>query len=117
MITNLFDRKREKRRIVHFDDIPKVMVDAVLSAEDKHFFQHPGFDPIGLVRAAFVDLKDMRYAQGSSTLTMQLARTMLSVDGAQLAAQDSRNLDHAPPGTEAHQAADFRVLRQLDLSG
>jgi penicillin-binding protein 1B len=77
MITNLFDRKREKRRIVHFDDIPKVMVDAVLSAEDKHFFQHPGFDPIGLVRAAFVDLKDMRYAQGSSTLTMQLARTML----------------------------------------
>ena len=77
LITNLFDRKREKRRIVHFDDIPKVMVDAVLSAEDKHFFQHPGVDPIGLVRAAFVDLKDMRYAQGSSTLTMQLARTML----------------------------------------
>ncbi len=77
LLTNLFDRKREKRRIVHFDDIPKVMVDAVLSAEDKHFFQHPGIDPIGLLRAAFVDLKDRRLAQGSSTLTMQLARTML----------------------------------------
>jgi penicillin-binding protein 1B len=77
LLTNLFDRKREKRRIVRFDDIPKVMVDAVLSAEDKHFFLHPGIDPIGLLRAAFVDLKDLRYEQGSSTLTMQLARTML----------------------------------------
>jgi penicillin-binding protein 1B len=77
LLTNLFDRKREKRRIVHFDDIPPVLVDAVLSAEDKHFFVHPGIDPIGLVRAAFVDLKDRRLAQGSSTLTMQLARTML----------------------------------------
>jgi len=77
LLTNLFDRKREKRRIVHFEDIPKVMVDAVLSAEDKHFFQHPGVDPIGLMRAVFVDLKDRRLAQGSSTITMQLARTML----------------------------------------
>lgn len=77
LLTNLFDRKREKRRIVRYDDIPQVMVDAVLSAEDKHFFQHPGVDPIGLVRAVFIDLKDRRLAQGSSTLTMQLARTML----------------------------------------
>ena len=76
LVTNLFDRKREKRRIVHFDDIPKVMVDAVLSAEDQRFFQHPGVDPIGLVRAVFIDLKDRRWAQGSSTLTMQLARTL-----------------------------------------
>jgi penicillin-binding protein 1B len=75
LITNLFDRKREKRRIVRYDDIPKVVVDAVLSAEDKRFFQHPGVDPFGLIRAVFVDVKDRRYAQGSSTLTMQLART------------------------------------------
>ena len=42
LITNLFDQKREKRRLVRFADIPKVMVNAVLSAEDKHFFQHAG---------------------------------------------------------------------------
>ena len=76
LITNLFDRKREKRRIVHFNDIPKVMVDAVLAAEDKHFFQHSGFDPIGILRAAWVDLKDRRGSQGASTLTQQLARTL-----------------------------------------
>jgi len=76
VITNLFDQKREKRRLVHFGDIPKVMVNAVLSAEDKHFFQHSGFDPIGILRAAFIDLKERRGSQGASTLTQQLARTL-----------------------------------------
>ena len=51
LITNLFDKKREKRRLVSFGDIPKVMVNAVLAAEDKHFFQHAGFDPVGILRA------------------------------------------------------------------
>lgn len=76
LITNLFDDRREKRRIVHFNDIPKVMVNAVLAAEDKHFFQHSGFDPVGILRAVYVDLKDRRGHQGASTLTQQLARTL-----------------------------------------
>ncbi len=75
-ITNLFDQKREKRRLVRFADIPKVMVDAVLSAEDKHFFQHAGFDPVGIARAVLIDIKDRRGSQGASTLTQQLARTL-----------------------------------------
>jgi len=75
-ITNLFDQKREKRRLVRFADIPKVMVNAVLSAEDKHFFQHAGFDPMGIARAVLVDIKDRRGTQGASTLTQQLARTL-----------------------------------------
>jgi penicillin-binding protein 1B len=76
LITNLFDQKREKRRIVHFGDIPKVMVNAVLSAEDKHFFQHSGFDPVGILRAVWIDIKERRGSQGASTLTQQLARTL-----------------------------------------
>jgi penicillin-binding protein 1B len=76
LITNLFDKKREKRRIVKFADIPKVMINAVLSAEDKHFFQHAGFDPIGILRAIVVDVRNRRGAQGASTLTQQLARTL-----------------------------------------
>ncbi len=75
-ISNLFDQRREKRRLVRFGDIPKVMVDAVLSAEDKHFFQHAGFDPLGITRAILIDIKDRRGSQGASTLTQQLARTL-----------------------------------------
>jgi penicillin-binding protein 1B len=77
LITNISDRKeREKRRYVRYDDIPQVMIDAVLSAEDKHFFSHPGVDPIGIIRAAVVDLKDRKASQGASTLTMQVAGTL-----------------------------------------
>jgi hypothetical protein len=75
-ITNLFDQKREKRLIVHFDDIPKVMVNAILSAEDKRFFRHRGFDLARILRAGWVNLKDQRNAQGASTVTQQLARTI-----------------------------------------
>ena len=59
-----------------FPDIPKVMMNAVLSAEDKHFFQHAGFDPMGILRAVLVDIRDRRGTQGASTLTQQLARTL-----------------------------------------
>jgi penicillin-binding protein 1B len=76
LITNLYDRKREKQRVVHYEDIPAVLRNAILSAEDKRFFQHSGFDPIGILRSAWVDLKRGRNEQGASTLTMQLARNM-----------------------------------------
>lgn len=77
LISNLYDKKREKRRIVAFDDIPQVMVNALLAAEDKHFFQHAGFDPIGIMRAAWRDLLDDKRLEGASTLSQQLARTLL----------------------------------------
>ncbi len=74
LITNLSDRNREKRRLIKFTDIPKVLVDAVVSAEDKRFFQHAGFDPLRVMKAAYVDLREHRRAEGASTLSMQLAR-------------------------------------------
>jgi penicillin-binding protein 1B len=74
LITNLSGPSREKRRFVKFRDIPPVLVQAVTSAEDKHFFQHSGFDPMRIMKAAYTDVKDRRNAQGASTLTMQLAR-------------------------------------------
>jgi penicillin-binding protein 1B len=74
LITSLSGPNREKRRIVKFADIPKVVVHAVTSAEDKRFFQHNGFDPIRIIKAAYVDLKEGRKEQGASTLSQQLAR-------------------------------------------
>jgi penicillin-binding protein 1B len=45
-----------------------------VAIEDKRFFQHSGFDPIRIVKAAYVDLRKRRYAEGASTLSQQLAR-------------------------------------------
>jgi penicillin-binding protein 1B len=75
LISNLFDKNREKRRLVKYEDIPPVLVHAVVSAEDKRFFQHSGFDPIRIIKAAWVDVREHRYAQGASTLSQQLARS------------------------------------------
>ncbi len=75
LLTNLFDSSREKRRRVRFEDIPKVLQEALLSAEDKRFFEHPGFDVIRIMGAAWADLRHDARAQGASTLTMQLSRS------------------------------------------
>ncbi len=75
LITNLFDRKREKRRLVRYEDIPQILVHAVISIEDKRFFEHSGFDPLRIIRTAWVDVtQNRRY--GASTISMQTARNL-----------------------------------------
>ena len=76
LIANLGGSQREKRRLVKFAKIPPVLVNAVLSAEDKRFFSHWGFDLRRLVKALYVDVRSGRKEQGGSTLTMQLARML-----------------------------------------
>jgi penicillin-binding protein 1B len=75
LLTSLFGTSREKRRAVRFDDIPKTMREAVLSVEDRRFFEHPGFDAIRVLGAAWADLRHGARAQGASTITMQVARS------------------------------------------
>jgi penicillin-binding protein 1B len=80
LLTNL-SPNREKRRLVHFSDIPQSLVQAVTSAEDKRFFRHWGFDFRRIFKAAYIDLKDGRKQQGASTLSMQLARALFLDQG------------------------------------
>ncbi len=65
----------EKRRLpVNYDDVPDQMVDAFLAAEDDRFFEHPGVDWQGLVRAGMLLIQTGERTQGGSTITMQVAR-------------------------------------------
>ena len=64
-----------KRRIpVKLEDVPQELIDAILATEDSRFYEHPGIDPIGIVRAAVSLVLTGEKRQGASTLTMQLAR-------------------------------------------
>jgi len=63
----------ERRNFTPIQQIPQVMKDAVLAAEDARFYQHGGVDYKGVVRAAVENLRDAR-SQGASTITMQVAR-------------------------------------------
>jgi len=75
LLTSLFDSSREKRRALSYNDIPKILRDAVLSVEDRRFFEHPGFDPIRILGAAWADLRHGARVQGGSTISMQVARS------------------------------------------
>jgi penicillin-binding protein 1A len=62
-----------------YDQIPEVMVDAMVSTEDKRFYLHPGVDPIGMARAAWVAVERRgtgRRWQGASTITQQVTRNI-----------------------------------------
>jgi penicillin-binding protein 1B len=75
LVTSLFDaEQRSKRTMVKYDNIPKVMVDAVISIEDRRFFQHGGVNFLRLAEAAWIDFTHQRHQQGGSTITMQLSR-------------------------------------------
>ena len=67
----------EKRRLpVAYEDIPVLVREAFVAAEDERFFEHHGFDYSGVLRAAWVDLNSGDFTQGASTITMQAARNM-----------------------------------------
>ena len=74
VITTLFDINRSKRRLVRYQDLAKVEVDAVLATEDHRFFSHHGVNFYRILAAAIADLRAEERVQGGSTLTMQLAR-------------------------------------------
>lgn len=71
----------ENRVYVTLDEVPTALVDAVLSAEDRGFFEHAGVDPIGIARAAFQDFQGSGVQQGGSTITQQYVKlTYLSTE-------------------------------------
>ena len=81
LVTALFDaEQRSKRELVKYNDIPPVMVQAVLAIEDRRFFEHSGVNFVRMFGALWADLSrrvgltHQRYDQGGSTLTMQLSR-------------------------------------------
>ena len=69
-------RLDERRHDVALSAIAPELQRAVVAVEDRRFYYHPGIDPIGLARAVWYDLRTRDRAQGGSTLTQQLARTL-----------------------------------------
>ena len=64
----------ERRSLVSIHDVPNVMKQAILAAEDDRFYQHGGVDYIGILRAAGANLVGGGKLQGASTITQQVAK-------------------------------------------
>ena len=65
---------KEKRKVVEYENTPKILVDAILAAEDDRFFEHRGIDLTGMARSVINNIIKGAKAQGGSTITMQVAR-------------------------------------------
>ncbi len=88
-VTQLYDRTGqhllyefydERRIAVPLNDVAPMMVLATLAIEDANFYVHRGFDPRGIARAAFDNLRSKETVSGASTLTQQLVKRMLLTD-------------------------------------
>tara|TARA_B100000963_G_scaffold43922_1_gene32750 strand:- start:2215 stop:4506 length:2292 start_codon:yes stop_codon:yes gene_type:complete len=89
-ITKIYDEKYDlmyhigdrDRFYLDYEDIPKNMINAILSAEDKTFFQHQGFDIKGIINAFIINIKNIYSKKntnyvGASTITQQLVKNIL----------------------------------------
>lgn len=85
LVTKVFDRNnkkigeffREKRVLIPFDKIPKNVINAFLAAEDDSFYSHSGVNYVAILRAAVANFRAGRTVQGASTITQQVARSLL----------------------------------------
>jgi penicillin-binding protein 1A len=73
----LAEYSRERRLYLPSSAIPDLVKEAFISAEDKNFYSHGGFDPEGIARAGLVFLQGSRHVQGASTITQQVAKNFL----------------------------------------
>ena len=74
ILSNDLSSKSGKREVLSFEEIPAVMVHAILAIEDRRFFEHSGVDLGGLTRALLRNAGDERLGQGGSTITQQLVK-------------------------------------------
>ena len=74
ILSNDLSSKAGKRELLAYDEIPQVLVQAILSIEDRRFFEHSGVDVNGLARALIRNVSDERMGQGGSTITQQLIK-------------------------------------------
>ncbi len=83
--TYIYDRQgevvervyKENRTLVSFAEMPPLLTKAFVAAEDGRFYEHPGLDFISVIRAAINNLRKGRRGQGGSTITQQVAKSLL----------------------------------------
>src|SRR5262249_10878810 len=74
LISSVVNQEREKRKIIEYKDLPKSLVDAITSIEDRQFFEHSGINWRGVIRALFTDVQKGELTEDGSSITQQLVK-------------------------------------------
>ena len=67
---------KSKENYTYIEELPQMYIQAVISVEDRRFYDHPGIDIIAIGRATINDIKAMSFVEGGSTITQQLAKNI-----------------------------------------
>ncbi len=74
MVGSIYPSHKEDRILVQLDEVPPVLIQALIAVEDKNFYTHLGIDPKGILRALWANVRARGMVQGGSTLTQQLVK-------------------------------------------
>lgn len=105
----------EKRAFVPYEAIPKQVIQAFISAEDKKFFTHGGIDFVGIARAVILNIKNIgtgRRMMGASTITQQVAKNFLLTNEASF----ERKIKEAILATRIERAFSKEYIMELYLN-
>jgi penicillin-binding protein 1B len=80
LLGSFSDTERSRRHPIEYNQIPKRVIDAILAIEDRRFFEHPGIDFRGIIRAIKVNYKRGEIVQGGSTITQQVIKTTFKMN-------------------------------------
>ncbi len=74
LISTVINPEREKRKIIVYPDLPKTLIDGIVAIEDRQFFEHPGINWRGILRALIRDYQIGELREGGSSITQQLVK-------------------------------------------
>jgi penicillin-binding protein 1B len=72
----IYDQSFEDRMLVTLNDCPKVLIQAIIATEDRKFYDNWGIDPLRILKAGMVNIKEGKISQGGSTITQQLVKNL-----------------------------------------
>jgi penicillin-binding protein 1A len=119
--TYIFDSRHEligtlhssvDRTIIPISEMPDSIRNAVIATEDKNFYSNPGFDPVGIARAAWTDLVSRGVVQGGSTITQQLVKNVYA--GRYVKGQDGTTQYVTPPRTFGQKVREVLLAVKLN---
>jgi penicillin-binding protein 1B len=74
LISSVINQEREKRKNTEYKDLPQHLVNAIVTIEDRQFFEHPGINWRGIMRALIRDYQSGEFREGGSSITQQLVK-------------------------------------------
>ncbi len=116
LLYEIFDPHGGRRTLVPYEQISPYLINATIATEDQRFWQHPGVDPIGIVRAVWQNIKERDIVSGASTIPQQLVRLVFLSPEERTRQNLSRKIREAVLASEVSRRYSKRDILEMYLN-